>query len=147
MSKTLSHLGYTGSIEHDLKDKCLFGQLLYVNDIITYQGDTIAELEASFTEAVTEYIQTCREIGKLPEKPFSGTFNVRIKPEVHRKLAYKAAETGATINQLVSQAVETLVNDDLSTETALPIGSRTQTKSKTIRREAFPGRNAQRDAS
>lgn len=147
MSKTLGHLGYTGSIEYDLKDKCLFGQLLYVNDIVTYQGDTIPELEASFTEAVTGYIETCREIGKLPEKPFSGTFNVRIKPEVHRKLAYKAADTGATINQLVAKAIETLVNDDLVTGNALSVGNRTQIKSKKLRREAFPGRNTQRDVS
>ena len=38
----------------------------------------------------------------LANKTFSGKFMVRIPPEEHRELAIKAAESGISINRLVS---------------------------------------------
>jgi predicted HicB family RNase H-like nuclease len=35
-------------------------------------------------------------------RPYSGKFMVRVPPEVHRMLAIKAAESGVSINRLVS---------------------------------------------
>jgi predicted HicB family RNase H-like nuclease len=47
-----------------------------------------------------------RSKGSVPEpistRPFSGKFMVRIPPEVHRMLAIQAAESGVSINRLVS---------------------------------------------
>lgn len=38
----------------------------------------------------------------LANKNFSGKFMVRVPPEVHRNLAIQAAESGVSINRLVS---------------------------------------------
>ena len=38
----------------------------------------------------------------LAHKNFSGKFMVRVPPEVHRNLAIQAAESGVSINRLVS---------------------------------------------
>ena len=38
----------------------------------------------------------------LAHKNFSGKFMVRVPPEVHRSLAIQAAESGVSINRLVS---------------------------------------------
>lgn len=38
----------------------------------------------------------------ISTRPFSGKFMVRIPPEVHRMLAIQAAESGVSINRLVS---------------------------------------------
>ena len=38
----------------------------------------------------------------LSTRSFSGKFMVRVPPEVHRMLAIKAAESGVSINRLVS---------------------------------------------
>jgi predicted HicB family RNase H-like nuclease len=52
----------------------------------------VADLKRS-KEPVPEPIST---------RPFSGKFMVRIPPEVHRMLAIQAAESGVSINRLVS---------------------------------------------
>ena len=38
----------------------------------------------------------------LSVRPYSGKFMVRVPPEVHRMLAMKAAESGVSLNRLVS---------------------------------------------
>ena len=38
----------------------------------------------------------------ISSRPFSGKFVVRVPPEVHRMLAIKAAESGVSLNRLVS---------------------------------------------
>jgi predicted HicB family RNase H-like nuclease len=38
----------------------------------------------------------------ISTRPYSGKFLVRVPPEVHRMLAIKAAESGVSINRLVS---------------------------------------------
>ncbi len=54
--------------------------------------DTVADLKKS-KEAVPDPIST---------RPYSGKFMVRVPPDVHRMLAIKAAESGVSINRLVS---------------------------------------------
>jgi predicted HicB family RNase H-like nuclease len=38
----------------------------------------------------------------LAQKNFSGKFMVRVPPEIHRDLAIQAAESGISLNRLVS---------------------------------------------
>lgn len=38
----------------------------------------------------------------ITSKTFSGKFMIRVLPEVHRKLALEAAESGVSLNRLVS---------------------------------------------
>jgi predicted HicB family RNase H-like nuclease len=54
--------------------------------------ETVVDLKRS-KEAVPEPIST---------RSYSGKFMVRVPPEVHRMLAIKAAESGVSINRLVS---------------------------------------------
>jgi predicted HicB family RNase H-like nuclease len=54
--------------------------------------DVIADLKRS-KDPIPEPIST---------RPFSGKFMVRVPPEVHRMLAIQAAESGVSINRLVS---------------------------------------------
>ena len=57
MEKALVHRGYAGSIEISLEDRCLHGRLLYVDDLITYEAESVPELEAAFRDAVDRYQQ------------------------------------------------------------------------------------------
>jgi predicted HicB family RNase H-like nuclease len=52
----------------------------------------VADLKRN-SEAVPEPIST---------RPYSGKFMVRVPPEVHRLLAIQAAESGVSLNRLVS---------------------------------------------
>lgn len=54
--------------------------------------DTVADLKKN-KEPVPEPLST---------RSYSGKFVVRVPPEVHRELAMKAAESGVSLNRLVS---------------------------------------------
>lgn len=75
--KSLKHKGYVGSSNISLEDNCLYGKIEFINDLVTYEGQTPEELKAAFIEAVDDYIETCKELEQAPEKPFKGSFNVR----------------------------------------------------------------------
>lgn len=112
MADVLKHKGYLGSVEFDLEDGYLHGKVKFVNDRIIYDGQTIDELKQAFVDAVDGYLELCAEIGKTPDAPCSGTFNVRISPELHRKSQLYAYEHGITLNATVERALTQLCHND-----------------------------------
>ncbi len=106
----LAHAGFTGSFEVSLEDDCLIGRVLFIDDIITYEGETVAELTANFKAAVDRYLAHCKKTGKLANKPYSGTFNVRIGSELHRAAAIAANDATINLNEFVAQAIQSAVN-------------------------------------
>jgi predicted HicB family RNase H-like nuclease len=109
--KLLKHKGFLGNVEVSLDDNCLYGKLLFINDLITYEAETPAQLEEEFKSAVEDYLETCREFGKEPNRPFSGTFNVRIGPELHKKAATFAAKQEKNLNDIIKVAIEQYVDN------------------------------------
>ena len=76
-----------------------------------FQTSNIADVEKEFHCAVDDYLIFCSEVGKEPEKEYKGTFNVRIKPELHKKLAFKALEDGDSLNKAVEKAITVYLSD------------------------------------
>lgn len=111
-SKVLNYKGQIGSVDWDTETNCMFGQLLYINDLVTYEACSPAELQKEFEAAVDDYLETCSELGVEPNKPFKGSFNVRVGAHLHKKIAFKAAEQGISINDAVTRAIEQYVESD-----------------------------------
>ncbi|MBI5591668.1 MAG: type II toxin-antitoxin system HicB family antitoxin [Deltaproteobacteria bacterium] len=103
---TLKYKGYLGSIEISVEDGCLHGQILFINDMITYEGDTIPAIKEEFSSAVDRYIAYCKKTGRPANKPYSGTFNIRIDKELHRKAAQEAVKCNISLNEYVEQAIK-----------------------------------------
>lgn len=103
--KPLQYKGYLGSVECSVEDDCLYGQILYVNDLVNYEADSPAALKLAFEAAVDDYLETCRQLGKDPDKSFKGSFNIRIAPELHREAAKQAYIYEESLNEFVAQAV------------------------------------------
>ena len=99
MKNTMTYNGYAGTVEYSEDDNVLFGRLIGIDDVITYEGESIRELREAFSEAVDDYLEHCRQIGKEPDRPFSGKFTLRIPPEVHARLAAQAKAVGKSLNQ------------------------------------------------
>jgi len=110
VSNVLEYNGYSGSIEVSVEDHCLHGKILFITDLVTYEAATVSDLETAFIEAVDDYFLTCKEIGKEPQRPFKGSFNVRINPELHRKAALEANKENISLNELASKAITAYVN-------------------------------------
>ena len=56
----LSHKGYTGSIEVSFEDNCLHGRVHFIEDIVSYEGETVDDLATSFEDAVDRYVDYCK---------------------------------------------------------------------------------------
>ena len=96
----LIHAGFTGSFDVSLEDGCLIGRVLFIDDIISYEGETVSDLKKNFEAAVDRYIAYCKQTGKPANKPYSGTFNVRVGPALHRKAVIAATEASVNLSQL-----------------------------------------------
>ncbi|QJI29774.1 type II toxin-antitoxin system HicB family antitoxin [Pseudomonas sp. ADAK18] len=105
MNNQLKHNGYIGSIEASIEDNCLFGKLLFIKALVSYEGKTVAELEAAFRDAVDDYLDTCHSLGQTPEKPCKGSFNVRVGHDLHLAAALAATRQKVTLNDLTRQAL------------------------------------------
>ena len=95
----MKYKGYTGTVEYSEKDACLFGRLVGIDDIISYEGESVPEIRQAFHEAVDDYLSDCAAAGKQPNKPYSGKFILRLDPELHARLALQAQEAGKSLNQ------------------------------------------------
>lgn len=105
-SSLMEYNGYHAKIEYDPEDQIFVGQVLGINDSLFFHGTSVEELSNSLRDCVDNYLDYCAKAGKEPEKEFKGCFNVRLKPEQHRKIALLAASEGITINQFVSRAID-----------------------------------------
>ncbi len=105
----LEHKGYTGTVEFSAENNVLYGKVIGINGLISYEGESVSELRKDFEAAVDDYLEICKEKGTEPQKVYKGTFNVRISPELHRSLAVFAASHNTTVDSIVEQAIQKFV--------------------------------------
>lgn len=74
--------------------------------MISYEGSSVTELKSSFEESVEDYLELCRVNKKDPAKVYKGSFNIKIKPELHKKAVQKALVEGKSLNQFIEEAIE-----------------------------------------
>lgn len=103
MKNVITHKGYYGTVEYSEEDDILFGQVIGISDLISYEGKSVQELREDFINGVDDYLEHCKQIGKEPNKPYSGKFTLRIDPELHAKLAAYAKMSGKSLNQYAEQ--------------------------------------------
>ena len=99
--KNLEYKGYKGKIEFDPEAKLFHGEVLGIRDVITFQGTNADEIIRAFQDSIDDYLEWCEERGESPEKPFSGKFNLRIDPELHRQLSMEAEIKDESLNSLI----------------------------------------------
>ena len=105
MKNAMIYQGYTARIEFDAEDRLFFGRLAGIQDIVTFHGRTVDELETAFREAVGHYLSTCADRGEAPNKPCSGKLTLRIAPGVHAAIATAAEASGKSLNQWIADTL------------------------------------------
>ena len=101
----MEYKGYLGTVEYDSQAKIFHGDVINTRDVITFQGTTVKEIDRAFKESIDDYIAWCTEEGVLPEKPYSGRFNIRLSPELHRQIAIIAKKKKVSLNTFVEKAL------------------------------------------
>ena len=103
---TLKYKGFLGSVALSEADNVFFGKIEGIDGLVNFEGESVAELIDSFHSAVDDYLEYCKEEGIEPHKSYSGSFNVRLTPDLHSRIAYLAKQTGVSINSFIRTAVE-----------------------------------------
>ena len=102
----MQYKGYTGVVEYDAEDRIFHGRVVDLADLVSFEGATVDELEQDFHAAVDDYLVFCEERGRAPAKPYSGRLNLRMPPDMHRRLAVDAERRGKSLNDRILEALE-----------------------------------------
>jgi len=109
MSNILKYKGYTGSVSFDAEDRIFHGRVTGIRDVVGFEGVSVDELEGDFRDAVDDYLDTCREIGKPPEKSFSGRIILEIPGELHASIATEADRQRKRVEDWIVDACRKMV--------------------------------------
>lgn len=106
MKNIVEYKGYIGSVEYSEDDEILFGKVLGIRSLLSYEGETPKELISDFHEVVDDYLAVCEAEKKTPERAYKGSFNVRINPDLHKRLVVSAMNHDMSLNKYVEQILE-----------------------------------------
>jgi predicted HicB family RNase H-like nuclease len=102
----MKYKGYTATIEFDDEAELFHGEVTGISAVVTFQANNAIELKQTFQESVDDYLEWCAERKKEPDKPYSGNFQVRGTPELHKKVLNAASTRGKGLNVWVTEQLE-----------------------------------------
>jgi len=112
LTDKIRYKDFLGTAHFSSTDEVFYGKIEGINDLITFEGETVSKLKKAFKEAVQDYLELCEEAGKTVFKSFKGSFNIRLNPELHSKLFQNATLEGKTLNQYVKEAIIDKLEDE-----------------------------------
>ena len=64
MKDILQYKGFIGSVHFNADDEVFFGKIEGIDDLVSFEGCSVAEIKEAFVEAVDDYITLCEENAK-----------------------------------------------------------------------------------
>ena len=61
--------GYSGIVEFDEESNVLFGRVVGLRDVITFQGTSVEEVTRAFRDSVDDYLEFCAGAEKVLRNP------------------------------------------------------------------------------
>ena len=105
MKDVITYKGFIGSVHFASEDKVFYGKIEGINDLITFEGESVSQLEEGFKYMVDEHIRDCEKNNLPLEKSYKGNLNIRLAPELHKKATHNAALKGISLNQYINEAI------------------------------------------
>ena len=105
----IEYKGYIGVVDFDPEIDLFHGTVINTQDVITFYGASVTELREEMQKSLEVYFEVCKEQGKVPDKPFSGTLTIQTSPELYGRIALNAArrqlEIGVYLQEVLEKAV------------------------------------------
>jgi len=102
----MKYNNYIARIEFDEEDRIFVGRLAGIEDIVSFHGSNVDELEAAFHESVDHYLEVSDRTGRPAQKPYSGNLMLRINPDIHAAVATISQIQGKSINQWAGEVLD-----------------------------------------
>ena len=68
VSNILYYKVYYGKIEYSAEDKVIYGKIMGIHSLISFESESATDIETEFHNAVDDYLSYCEEEGIEPEK-------------------------------------------------------------------------------
>ena len=81
--KTMTYRGYTAEIIYSDEDGCFVGDVVNIDDIICFHGDTDEELREAFEGVVDLHIKVKEKPENAPQKHNADSFWARLRQALH----------------------------------------------------------------
>jgi predicted HicB family RNase H-like nuclease len=108
----INYKGYIGVMEVDSDAGLIHGRVVGLRDVITFQGQSVAEARQAFRDSVDDYLEWCASRNRSPDKTFNGNIMIRVDPSLHRRLSLLAEARATWINSLAVNALTKLTEFD-----------------------------------
>ncbi|MCC8061387.1 MAG: type II toxin-antitoxin system HicB family antitoxin [Clostridiales bacterium] len=112
MNSMMEYKGYHATVEFDADDGIFVGEVFGIADSLNFHATSVEELKEMFQQSIDNYLDICEKTGKQPEREFKGSFNVRIPPEMHRRVVLAAEKNKMTLNQYIIKAIDNSFKTD-----------------------------------
>ncbi len=106
MMNMMKYKNYIARIDYDEEDRIFVGRLVGIDDIVSFHGSNVDELETAFHESVDHYIEVSERTGRPAQKPYSGKLMLRINPDIHAAIATISQVQGKSINQWAGEVLD-----------------------------------------
>jgi len=103
---TMQYNGYSARIEFDEDDEIFVGHIVGITDVVSFHASDVGALKSAFHEAVDDYLETCVQVGKEPQKAYSGKVMFRVNPDTHKRVAIAASLSGKSLNQWAEEVLD-----------------------------------------
>ncbi len=110
MSNFFKYKNYLATINFSLEDDVFYGNVVGIDDIITFEGISVKEVKYAFHKAVDDYLATCLALNKEPEKPSKETLYLLKSPANVKRLRASLEQYEKGLGQ-----EKTLIEDEKST--------------------------------
>lgn len=105
MKNIMKYKDFYASIHYEDETSTFWGKIEGIEDIISFEADSVEGLKKEFEEVVEEYMEDCKKMNKDPHKQYKGSFNVRIEPNLHQKAVQFSKAFNMSLNQFVEKAI------------------------------------------
>lgn len=106
----MEYKGYYSSVHFDPQERVFYGKIEFIRDLVNYEAYDADSMLESFHKAVDDYLADCEQSNRSPDKPFKGSFNVRIDPALHKEASLYAMQHGITLNTIVKESLSKFIN-------------------------------------
>lgn len=105
MKDFMHYKDYYGSVHFDDEALIFFGKVEFIRALISYEATNAKGLRKAFEDAVNDYLEMCESKDIVPEAPFKGSLNVRLGPDLHRRIAIAASYQHLSVNKFIAETL------------------------------------------
>ena len=112
----MEYKGYQASYKFDEEEGEFIGDVVNIDDIIFFYGDTVEQLNEEFRFSINDYLAACAEKGREPDKPFTKGIRIKLSETVYNAVEAAAKADGKNLDMWLAETIEKAVAEKSKTQ-------------------------------